>query len=122
MDWKTIFIGVLGLLFGAIGLGAVDNVYFEFGTFVVSISLISEWFITDVFKNLKKFPAMLVTWGTGIIFAYIGWFLNYGFLASVTEWYYVAAYGIGASLIANDVWPGVIKKVLEYLNLIEAEE
>ena len=119
-DLKGLIIALLGLFFGAIGLGTVENVYVEFGTFVVSIALFSEWI--NSIMELKKFPAMAVTWGTGTVFAFIGWILGVGFFETVTEWYWVLVYGVGAALISNDVWPNVIKKILQYLDLIEEKE
>jgi|GEM_PF-5998640 len=116
MKWKALFVGLLGLLFSAAGIGAVEDVYKEFGSFVLGISLFTEWINEN--WNLKKYSAMFATWGTGLVFAFVGWGLNLGFLTSAELWE-VIVYGIGAAMVANGFWASVVKKILEKLKLIE---
>jgi len=120
MNFKALIIGILGLIFGAAGVGAVENVFLEFGTFVAAIALFAEWLIQTV--NAKGFAAMLITWGMGMVFAFTGWLLGLGFLAEVTEVWHILVYGVASALVANEVWPQVIKKILEYLGLLEPKE
>lgn len=122
MNLKLIFLALFGLLLGALGLGTVDSVYVDIGSLVIAIPLFSEYVI-DTFK-LKKFLAQLMTWGIGVVLTFIGWIFSLGFLAASPQgdpylWYEVLAIGIAVSLIANGIWPVIIKQILEKAKLID---
>ena len=122
MNLKAILLGFIGLLIGAIGLGTIDGLYVDLLSLVAAVALFSEWVLNVV--TVKKFLAQLVTWGVGIVFAFVGWFFELGFLAITPAgdpylWYEVLIIGVGVSLIANGVWPYIIKQILEKLGLID---
>ena len=116
---KSIILALLGLLFGAAGLGPVENVFIEFGSFVAGIAIFSQFAIIQL--KATKFVKMLITWGTGIVFAFTGYALGLGFLVGAEIWE-VAVYGVASALVANAIWPDVVKKVLEYLGLLNEKD
>ena len=122
MNLKAILLGFLGLLAGSIGLGAIDSLYVDIASLVAAVVLFSEWLFSVV--KVKKFLAQVITWGVGIVFAFTGWIFELGFLAVSPAgdpylWYEVLVLGIGVSLIANGVWPLIVKQILQKLKLVD---
>ena len=120
MNLKAILLGLIGLLFGAAGVGTIDSVYADISALVIAVTLFSEWLLSVV--TVKKFLAQLITWGTGIVFVFAGWLLNLGFLVATPagdeyKWWEIVILGVGVSLLANGLWPTVVKPILEKLKL-----
>lgn len=98
---KAILLGLLGLASAYLGLGEVSDVYVNFASLVVSTGLITEALIG--WGNLRGFFKQLVSWGMGIVLAFIGWLLDVGFLTQYDVWWQVVLVGLFIALAANGI-------------------
>ena len=114
---KQIIMALIGLAFAGLGLGAFEELFVNFTALVLGTTFFAEALINNL--KAKEFTAQLISWGSGILLAFGGWFLDLGFLIGMA-WWQVALTGLGAALAANGVWDTQwIKLLLKALGILK---
>lgn len=80
---------------------AYENIFLTFSALTTGVVFIIEA-IKKVAPSMSGFVTQIVSWLTGIVICFFGWFFGLGFLNGL-PWYIVLAYGIGISLASNGI-------------------
>ena len=88
---------ILSLLAGALGFAEAPDMATSVLVFIGAVIITVEAF--KAWGNLSGF-VQIVSWATGLVFAFLFWWLEFGIFAGI-EWYLAAAYGVAATLAAN---------------------
>lgn len=88
----------------------VADIFSTFLSLVLAIPLVVE-LIKRVVTTDNKLVNQAISWITGIILTFGGWYFHLGFLDGLV-WYYALIIGVFASLSANGIYD---TKLYEYL-------
>ena len=99
------------------------NAYFEtIGTIAALTVIIATFLIDNVFKFVKRYPKMILTWLIAILLTAAGNLLNVGFVAEF-PWLTTVIYGLGVGLVANGIFDvPMVQAFLELLKLKKVKE
>ena len=103
METKTLLKQALGFLLtlvaSAVGFAEAPEMTSSVLVFMLAVIAVVEAF--KAWGNLSGL-VQIVSWGTGMVFAFAFWWLEFGIFAGI-EWYITVVYGIAATLAANGI-------------------
>ena len=112
----TIFLLPFGL-FAATGetesLLSFEEIFATVGGMVAATVTLTE--VLKQWTGANGNWARAISWLSGFVISYVGWFLNMGLLFGLT-WWQVIVYGLGVSLAANGIFD--IPAIQNFINLI----
>lgn len=80
---------------------AYENIFLTFPALTAGVVVIVEA-IRKLAPSMSGLVTQVVSWLTGIVICFFGWFFGLGFLDGL-PWYIVLAYGVGISLASNGI-------------------